>query len=75
MTFSNKLYLTSFNGNVDMRCRTVIEPSIRRSGSTVVGVEKDDTNCQSLNELYEVTQSQRITKKSLGSFESLNKET
>jgi group II intron reverse transcriptase/maturase len=62
MTFLNKLYFTSFNGNVDMRCRTVIEPSIRRSGSIVVGVEKDDTNRQSLNEPCEVTQSQRITK-------------
>jgi group II intron reverse transcriptase/maturase len=68
-----KLYLTSFNGNVDMRCRTVNQLSIRRSESTVVGIEKDDTNRQSLNEPCEVTQSQRITKKASALLNPLEK--
>lgn len=62
MIIFNKLYLTSFNGNVGMRYRTVIKLSIRRSGSIVVGSEKGDTSCQSFNKSCKVTQSQRITK-------------
>ena len=61
MTNSNKLYLTSINGNVYMRCRTIKESPIRRSGSTVVGVEKDGITHHSLNEPCEVAQLQRIT--------------
>ena len=73
MTFLSKLYLTSFNGNVDMRCRTVNQPSICRSGSTVVGIEKDDSNRQSLKEPCEVTQSQRITEKASALLNPLEK--
>ena len=61
MTNSNKLYLTSINGNVYMRCRTIKESPIRRSGSTVVGVEKDGITHHSLNEPCEVAQLQRIS--------------
>lgn len=58
----NELYLTRINGNVYMRCRAIKQSPIRRSGSTVVGNEKDDISHQSLNEPCEVTQSQRIKK-------------
>jgi len=61
MINSNKLYLTSINGNVYMRYRTIKESPIRRSGSTVVGVEKDGITHHSLNEPCEVAQLQRIT--------------
>ena len=56
------LYLTRFNGNVNMRCRAIKESPIRRSGSTVVGNEKENTVNNSLNEPCEVIQSQRIKK-------------
>jgi len=56
------LYLTRFNGNVDMRCRAIKESPIRRSGSTVVGNEKENIVNHSLNEPCEVIQSQRIKK-------------
>lgn len=59
---SKKLYLTSINGNVDMRCRAIKRSSIRRSGSRLVDIEKDSSNYKSLNESCEVTQSQRILK-------------
>ena len=62
MFILTKLYLTGFNGNVDMRCRAIKQSPIRRSGSTVVGNEKDGISHQSLNEPCEVTQSQRINK-------------
>ena len=58
----SELYLTRINGNVYMRCRAIKQSPIRRSGSTVVGNEKDDISHQSLNEPCEVTQSQRIKK-------------
>jgi len=58
----NELYLTRINGNVDMRCRAIKQSLIRRSGSTVVGNEKDGISHQSLNVPCEVTQSQRIKK-------------
>ena len=58
----NELYLTRINGNVDMRCRAIKQSPIRRSGSTVVGNEKDGISHQSLNVPCEVTQSQRIKK-------------
>lgn len=51
----------------------VSQPSIRRSGSIVVGIEKDDTNCQSLNKSCKVTQSQRITKEASALLNPLNK--
>ena len=57
------LYLRSINGNVDMRCRWVSQPPIRRSESTVVDTEKAGSTHQSLNKSCEVTQSQRISEK------------
>nr|QYB22879.1 hypothetical protein [Nitzschia ovalis] len=60
MLILNELYLTRINGNVDMRCRAIKQSLTRRSGSTVVGDEKDGISHQSLNEPCEVTQSQRI---------------
>merc|ERR1712176_182135 len=58
-----RLHSTSINGNVDMRCRTINQSSIRRSRSTVVDNEKDCSSHKSLNESCEVTQSQRILEK------------
>lgn len=49
------------NGNVDMRCPKLNQFLIRRSGSTVVGYEKDNIEKQSLNESCEVSQAQRIS--------------
>jgi len=66
------LYLISINGNVDMRCRMVSQPPIRRSGSTVVDIEKDGSTHQSLNKSCEVTQSQRISKKASALLDPLN---
>lgn len=60
----NELYLTRTNGNVDMRCRAIKQSLIRRSGSTVMGNEKDNISHQSLKVPCEVTQSQRIKKAS-----------
>lgn len=64
------LYLTRFNGNVNMRCRAIKESPIRRSGSTVVGNEKENIVNHSLNEPCEVIQSQRI-KKAMALFDPL----
>lgn len=62
MFIFNKLYLTRFNGNVNIRCRAINQFPIRRSGSTVVGNEKDGISYRFLNEPCEVTQLQRIKK-------------
>jgi len=50
------LYLTSINGNVDMRCQTAYKPPICRSESTVVGNEKDSSTPKYSNVSCEVTQ-------------------
>lgn len=66
------LYLRSINGNVDMRCRWVSQPPIRRSESTVVDTEKAGSTHQSLNKSCEVTQSQRISEKASALLDPLN---
>ena len=60
-----KSYFKSISGNMDMRCRLVNQLPIRRSKSTVTGIEKDDSNYQSLNELSEVTKPQRMLKEAI----------
>jgi len=75
MMFSpKKLYLTSFNGNVDMRCRMIKKKFLtRRSESTLVGAEKEDSIRLSLNEPCEVTQLQRISKEAKALLNILEK--
>ena len=61
MTKFKKLYLMGINGNMDMWRQMINQSLSHRSGSTVVGNEKDSSNHQSLNESCEVTQTQRIS--------------
>lgn len=62
---SIRSYLTSINGNVDMRWRAIDQSPIRRSGSTVVNREEKKGNIPDSNSFCEVIQSQRILKEAL----------
>jgi group II intron reverse transcriptase/maturase len=62
MNLLMRLYLARNNGNVYMRCLTVIQPQIRRSGSTVVDKEEKSKTHTYSTSSCEVTQLQRIQK-------------
>lgn len=68
-----KLYLARNNGNVNMRCLTVIQPQIRRSGSTVVDKEEKNKTHFDSNSSSEVTQLQRVQKEAEALFNPFEK--
>jgi len=58
---------------MDMRCRTINQSPICRSGSTVVDCEKNVSTQHLLNESCEVTQSHRILKKASALLDPFDK--